>query len=255
MLLVWRWISPNTVDSVLWWFQDLPVRATNYVNTEILNKDIVLPLHNQVTSIKDEISDSVEEATNELPEVIDDEIVVDKTPVKDNEEPRYSWFAKFFKDDETSVDEDVIVEEDNEEIHAKDDEGKDPKKFVENRQQESIELKFWENWEIVVETTTRSWEKIVDKVAQVGSDNANGTGTEEVKKESKKEVKENTGSKVKETKNADKDENEVVYIKSNPKKDENTTTTKTTTDATTTPVKSVRGLTAAEVREANELFN
>lgn len=73
--------------------------------------------------------------------------------------------------------------------------------------------------------------------------------------ETKKEVKENSGSKVEETKNADKDENEVVYIKSNPKKDENTTTTKTTTDATTTPVKSVRGLTAAEVREANELFN
>ena len=256
LVLVWRWISPNTVDSVLWWFQDLPVRATNYVNTEILNKDIVLPLHNQVTSIKDEISDSVEEGIGELTEVIDTgEIVVDKTPVKDNEEPRYSWFAKFFKDDETSVDEEVIVEEDNEEIHAKDDEGKEPKKFVENRQQESIELKFWENWEIVVETTTRSWEKIVDKVAQVGSETSNGTGKEEVKKETKKEVKENSGSKVEETKKADEEENEVVYIKSNPKKTENTTTTKTTTDATTTPVKSVRGLTAAEVREANELFN
>ena len=254
VVIVWRWISPNTVDSVLWWFQDLPVRATNYVNTEILNKDIVLPLHNQVTSIKDEISDSVEEGIGELTEVIDaGEIVVDETPVKDNEEPRYSWFAKFFKDDETPVHEEVIVDEDDEEIHAKDGEGKEAKKFVENRQQESIELKFWENWEIVVETTTRSWEKIVDKVAQVGSETS-GTWKEEVKKETKKEVKENTGSKVKETKKEDKEENEVVYIKSNPKKVE-TQTTKTTTEVTTTPVKSVKGLTAAEVREANELFN
>jgi hypothetical protein len=57
--------------------------------------------------------------------------------------------------------------------------------------------------------------------------------------------------------------NEVVYLKSNPKKQETkttTTTTTTTTKATTTdskaaPVKAVRGLTAEEVREANEIFN
>jgi hypothetical protein len=37
--------------------QDLPVRATNYVNTEILNKDIILPLHNPVVTVTDKIEE------------------------------------------------------------------------------------------------------------------------------------------------------------------------------------------------------
>jgi hypothetical protein len=39
------------------WLQDLPVRATNYVNTDILNKDIILPLHNPVDSVKETIEE------------------------------------------------------------------------------------------------------------------------------------------------------------------------------------------------------
>ena len=71
----------------------------------------------------------------------------------------------------------------------------------------------------------------------------------------KKETTVKTGTKASE-KTKKEEENEVVYLKSNPKNTSKTTTTKTTTtDAKITPVKAVRWLTAAEVREANEIFN
>jgi len=57
LFLIWRWISPSSADRLLYWLQDLPVITTNYVNKDILNKDIVLPLHNPVETVKEEIQE------------------------------------------------------------------------------------------------------------------------------------------------------------------------------------------------------
>ena len=184
IVIIWRWISPNIIDSVLSWFYDLPVRATNYVNTEILNKDIILPLNtvaSSVDEIKDNIDDTIDEVTTEIDETVD---IVEETV----EEPQYSWFARLLRNDESNIEEDAGVVESTWES----------KKFVENRQQESVELKLSENWEVIVETITRSWDKIVDRVAKVWNWNIEEENNDVevvVKEKNEKENNKNEDSK------------------------------------------------------------
>ena len=246
--------------------QDLPVRATNYVNTEILNKDIILPLHNPVETVSDKIEEWIDALSGEVSsETLDSEWNVEIT-VKEEEKPRYSWLSKLFGGDESAKGDEVTVDGETSEIIDNED-GSTwvSKQFVEKRH-EWVDIKLSENGEIVIETITSSGEKVVDTVAKVWS-----TGEEssvEVKEENKPEMKvttiESTAKPEKVTTKKDvkveekEEANEVVYLKSNPKKQETktTTTTKaTTTDSKAAPVKAVRGLTAEEVREANEIFN
>jgi hypothetical protein len=58
LFLIWRWISPSTADNLLYWFQNLPV------NTEILNKDIILPLHNGLNTVRENVEDELDEAVD-----------------------------------------------------------------------------------------------------------------------------------------------------------------------------------------------
>ena len=264
LFIVWRWISPATADSVLNWLQDLPVRATNYVNTDILNKDIILPLHNPVDSVKETIEEWIDELTDGVDfETLESEWDVE-IAVEEEEGPRYSWLSKLFSSDKSDEADEVTVEE-NTSKNLDVDDGTTwvSKQFVENRH-EWVDVKLSENGEIVIETITSSWEKIIDTVAKVWS--TSEESKVEVKEENKPEVKVTT---IESTAKTEKDEtkkveettkkeesNEVVYLKSNPKNEETkTTTTKTTTENNVTPVKSVKGLTAEEVREANEIFN
>ena len=253
--------------------QDLPVRATNYVNTEILNKDIILPLHNPVETVSDKIEEWIDALSGEVSsETLDSEWNVEIT-VKEEEKPRYSWLSKLFKDDEAVEGEQVVVETiDDKNIENSNETTWGAKQFVEKRH-EGVDVRLSENWEVIIETITSDWEKIVDSVAKVWNWSWDTSKKEEVKvvekvtttwatektekKETieKKETTVKTGTKASE-KTKKEEENEVVYLKSNPKNTSKTTTTKTTTtDAKITPVKAVRWLTAAEVREANEIFN
>lgn len=115
MFLIWRWISPSTADGLLNWFQDLPVKATNFVNTELLNKDIVLPLHNPVKDVVEDVKDSVDDVVDEVDSTIGELTDVPETAVKNEEGPRYSWLSKLFSSDETDENEDITVEEKNDE--------------------------------------------------------------------------------------------------------------------------------------------
>ena len=276
LLLIWRWISPSTADWFLRWIQDLPVRAPNYVNTDILNKDIILPLHNPVETVSDKIEEWIDALSGEVSsETLDSEWNVEIT-VKEEEKPRYSWLSKLFKDDEAAEGEQVVVETiDDENIENSNETTWGAKQFVEKRH-EGVDVRLSENWEVIIETITSDWEKIVDSVAKVWNWSWDTSKKEEVKetekevvkkvekvttttwateKTEKKETTVKTGTKASE-KTKKEEENEVVYLKSNPKNTSKTTTTKTTTtDAKITPVKAVRWLTAAEVREANEIFN
>ena len=287
LFLIWRWISPSTADNVLNWLQDLPVRATNFVNTDILNKDIVLPLHNPVKSAVENVKESVDNAVDAVDEVVDDvdstidELTdVSETAIEDNEWPRYSWLSKLFNDDKSDVNEEVIIDDINNKNSENDNGTTWAKQFVEKRH-EWVDLKLSENGEIIIETITSSWEKIIDKVAKVWNWSGDQSTNEEAKEIDKKEsnkvetpkndvkVTVTTKTVTTETKKADttkkvdstkEEENEIVYIKSNPKKEDKKTTTTTTTTKTTSatneaPVKAIKGLTAAEVREANAIFN
>ena len=255
--------------------QDLPVRATNYVNTEILNKDIILPLHNPVETVSDKIEEWIDALSGEVSSgTLDSEWNVEIT-VKEEEKPRYSWLSKLFKDDKAVEGEQVVVEAvDDQNVENSDETTWGVKQFVEKRH-EGVDVRLSENWEVIIETITSDWEKIVDSVAKVWNWSWDTSKKEEVKetekevvkkvekvtttwateKTEKKETTVKTGTKASE-KTKKEEENEVVYLKSNPKNTSKITTTKTTTtDAKITPVKAVRWLTAAEVREANEIFN
>lgn len=247
--------------------QDLPVRATNYVNTEILNKDIILPLHNPVETVTDKIEEWIDALSGEVSsETLDSEWNV-KITVKEEEKPRYSWLSKLFKDEESVEGEQVNVDViDDENIENSNETTWGAKQFVEKRH-EGVDVRLSENWEVIIETVTSDWETIVDSVAKVWNWSWDTSKKEEVKvvekvtttwateKTEKKETTVKTGTKASE-KTKKEEENEVVYLKSNPKNTSKTTTTKTTTtDAKITPVKAVRWLTAAEVIEANEIFN
>lgn len=266
LFIVWRWISPSTADGVWHWLQDLPVRATNYVNTDILNKDIILPLHNPVDSVKETIEEWIDELKEGVDvDVLDSEWDVE-IAVEEEQGPRYSWLSKLFGGDKSDEGDKVTVEEDTSK-NSVDEDGttSDPKQFVENRH-EWVDVKLSDDGSIVIETITSSGEKIVDTVAKVWS--TSEESKVEVKEEKKPEMKvtttwsttkvEKVDNKKVEKTSKKEEANEVVYLKSNPKKQETktTTTTKaTTTDSKAAPVKAVRGLTAEEVREANEIFN
>ena len=266
LFIVWRWISPSTADGVWHWLQDLPVRATNYVNTDILNKDIILPLHNPVDSVKETIEEWIDELKEGVDvDVLDSEWDVE-IAVEEEQGPRYSWLSKLFGGDESAEGDEVTVDGETSEIIDNED-GSTwvSKQFVEKRH-EWVDVKLSENGEIVIETITSSGEKVIDTVAKVWS--TSEESSVEVKEENKPEMKvttiESTAKPEKVTTKKDvkvkekEEANEVVYLKSNPKKQETktTTTTKaTTTDSKAAPVKAVRGLTAEEVREANEIFN
>ena len=278
LFLIWRWISPSSADRLLYWLQDLPVNTTNYVNKDILNKDIVLPLHNPVETVKEEIQEWVEDLKEGVSfESLDAEWNVEMA-VEEEEGPRYSWLSKLFKGDKTSKDEQVTVEVNESENNEIEDETTwEVKQFVEKRH-EWVDVRLSENGEIVIETITSSGEKIIDTVAKVWNwswDQSKNEDKKEVKNEEttkvttwtaqknekpvKVESKTKTWEKVVES--TKKEENEVVYLKSNPKNSETTTskTTKSNTatksDSTIAPVKAVRWLTAEEVREANAIFN
>lgn len=276
LFLLWRWIHPSSANATWRWISNIPVNATNFVNHDLLNKDIVLPLYNPIESVKDTITDAVD--IDILPDDVDIDIDVtdDKVVDSDEEEPRYSWFSKFFnsdndgekKSDDKKIDDLIDVEIDNSEVST------GSKQFVENRQQESVELKLSDNWEIIVETTTTGWEKIIDTVVKVWSDKGSSNDVEDVVKTwDTKTTKVEKTTEVEKSKKVEKQdavtwsktatsekENDVVYIQSNPKKVETSTnkstTTKTSSTTTeTTSYKAVKGLTADEVREANEIFN
>ena len=266
LFIVWRWISPATADGVLNWLQDLPVRATNYVNTDILNKDIILPLHNPVDSVKETIEEWIDELTDGVDfETLESEWDVE-IAVEEEEGPRYSWLSKLFSSDKSDEGDEVTVDDETSKISV-DEDGttSGSKQFVENRH-EWVDVKLSDDGSIVIETITSSGEKIVDTVAKVWS--TSEESKVEVKEEKKPEMKVTTtwsttkvdNKKVEKTSKKE-EANEVVYLKSNPKKEETKTTTTTKTKTTTTtdskaaPVKAVKGLTAAEVREANEIFN
>lgn len=274
LFLIWRWISPSSADRLLYWLQDLPVNTTNYVNKDILNKDIVLPLHNPVETVKEEIQEWVEDLKEGVSfESLDAEWNVEMA-VEEEEGPRYSWLSKLFKGDKTSEDEQVTVEVNESENNEIEDETTwEVKQFVEKRH-EWVDVRLSENGEIVIETITSSGEKIIDTVAKVWNWSWDQSKNEVKKEETikvttwtsqknekpvKVEAKTKTWEKVVES--TKKEENEVVYLKSNPKNTETTTskTTKSNTatksDSTIAPVKAVRWLTAEEVREANAIFN
>ena len=278
LFLIWRWISPSSADRLLYWLQDLPVNTTNYVNKDILNKDIVLPLHNPVETVKEEIQEWVEDLKEGVSfGSLDAEWNVEMA-VEEEEGPRYSWLSKLFKGDKTSEDKQVTVEVNESENNEIEDETTwEVKQFVEKRH-EWVDVRLSENGEIVIETITSSGEKIIDTVAKVWNwswDQSKNEDKKEVKNEEttkvttwtaqknekpvKVESKTKTWEKVVES--TKKEENEVVYLKSNPKNTETTTskTTKSNTatksDSTIAPVKAVRWLTAEEVREANAIFN
>ena len=278
LFLIWRWISPSSADRLLYWLQDLPVNTTNYVNKDILNKDIVLPLHNPVETVKEGIQEWVEDLKEGVSfESLDADWNVEMA-VEEEEGPRYSWLSKLFKRDKTSEDKQVTVEVNESENNEIEDETTwEVKQFVEKRH-EWVDVRLSENGEIVIETITSSGEKIIDTVAKVWNwswDQSKNEDKKEVKNEEttkvttwtsqknekpvKVESKTKTWEKVVES--TKKEENEVVYLKSNPKNTETTTskTTKSNTatksDSTIAPVKAVRWLTAEEVREANAIFN
>ena len=242
-----------------------------------MNKDIVLPLYNPIQSVKDTLSDAVDidvdldldsidiDAVDFDSEDLDIDIDIENELTGDlnEDEPRYSWFSKLFNSDK-----DDVKESDDKEVDVLiDSETTTGKKFVENRQQESVELKFSENWEIIVETTTTGWEKIIDTVVKVWSEKGSTKDDDaDVKTWSTSLVKEDKTTKVDKPAvttwskvNTWKEENEIVYLPSNPKKVETTTkatsTSKTSTTSQITSYKPVKWLTADEVREANEIFN
>ena len=239
LFIVWRWISPATADSVLNWLQDLPVRATNYVNTDILNKDIILPLHNPVDSVKETIEEWIDELTDGVDfETLESEWDVE-IAVEEEEGPRYSWLSKLFSSDKSDEGDKVTVDEDTSK-NSVDEDGttSDPKQFVENRH-EWVDVKLSDDGSIVIETITSSGEKIVDTVAKVWS--TSEESKVEVKEEKKPEMKVTTTWST------------IEDVKKKPVGQ--TTKTTTTTDSKAAPVKAVKGLTADEVREANEIFN
>jgi isopentenyl diphosphate isomerase/L-lactate dehydrogenase-like FMN-dependent dehydrogenase len=70
LFFIIKWIFPSTADSILTWAKTVPVKATNWHNTAVLNKDIVLPL--EKTDISDEKdSDKIEKTGLENIEVVD----------------------------------------------------------------------------------------------------------------------------------------------------------------------------------------
>ena len=99
-----------------------------------MNKDIVLPLHNPVMDVVDDVKDSVDDLVDDVDSTIDELTDVPETAVKNEEGPRYSWLSKLFSSDKSDEGDKVTVEEDTSK-NSVDEDGttSDPKQFVENR--------------------------------------------------------------------------------------------------------------------------
>lgn len=135
LFFIIKWIFPSAADSILTWAKTVPVKATNWLNTAVLNKDIVLPL--EKTDISDEKdSDKIEKTDLDNIEVVD----IDK-----KEEKKWSWFSRLFKK-KNKVEEEIDIEVEKENVDVE----------VEKHEEEVVDL-----WKSIKkeEVEVDSWSK------------------------------------------------------------------------------------------------
>ena len=257
---IFKRIAPSSANTTWYWIKNIPVKTTNFVNKELLNKDIVIPLSdgisNTVDTVSDALTDGVENAVDKVidnVEIIDDavtnevdeaeELIVDTTEISENteeealqndeevDESRYSWFARLFKKNKKQeVAEETSTWETMQDVVAEnvDDE--------EDTQEDKVEVKL-SSWAVVIETTNASWEKVVEEIVTLTGKNVSNTTW-----------KVTTGANKEDT---------PVYLPSNPHNSKNSTGSKATTGSSTGTVITTKrwGLTAAEIQEINTIFN
>lgn len=133
MFFIIKWIFPSTADSILTWAKTVPVKATNWLNTAVLNKDIVLPL--EKTDISDEKDSDKIEKTD-----------LDNVDIDKKEEKKWSWFSRIFKKKNKKVEEEIDLEVEEEkvtvEVEKHDEEVVDLWKEIEK---EEVKVDSWSN--------------------------------------------------------------------------------------------------------------
>ena len=267
IFFIFKLVAPASAQNVWNWVKDLPVKATNYVNTEILNKDIVLPIPSDIT---DSVSDGIENVKDIIPDVsIDTEDTTEKDVIsiedesekitEEVDESRYSWFARLFKknkdkEEVTLVEPGIEIDEPIIEVIEPTEENNEVTltwKIAEEKTWDSVEIKLTSG-AVVIETTNASWEKTIEEVV-----NFNDKNQEEKKPEGKKV----TGTTLTKTwavktgvvETGTKEENEIVIIPSNPKNPENLK--KDGEKATGSVITTKWGLTSSEINEVRSIFN
>lgn len=200
LFFVYKWINPTGANALWNWIKTAPITSTNYINREILKKDIIIPLKNTTENTQIEIA----------PE--------EKEIIKDQPEKKVSWFARIFKKKKKT---DTWVQEVN-----------------------------ITTWNIEEPTWSKSItnEETILSGSVIAVEQASGIVTLEIVDEQVTPTLETWTI----TKTNQESEDEVIYIPSNPKSA--STTEKSENLPTNTSSTNTKGLSAEDLREAEEIF-
>ena len=293
LFFVYKLIAPTSAANLLNWFKDVPAKATNFVNRELLNKDIIIPLSSDIRdNVYDSVSDSVsglvdgaESSLKDVKDSITDSVdnIVDETKVsvddivdveieeEQEDESRYSWFARLFKKNKkTEVQEEKS--ENSENIWGVEIDELEVITWVEadEKNEDKVEIKL-SSGAVVIETINASWEKIVEEVVTLKGREESEVKTWVVKETTVKTwvvktwavresvvktwvVKTWAKASVK-SKTWNKADEDVVIIPSNPKNPKNIEGNGGVKTSWTVVTTSRWGLTTEEIRETNSIFN